>query len=94
MFWQAALGTADGYAAARAAREALSSQAKKKSVLRSYLIQPLLGAIWKQPLRPHHALDLEPDWMLYRDDREEEAPLQGGRRSRSGAVRPRQPWSG
>lgn len=33
------------------------------SLLRDYLVKPLLGAIWKQPLRPHHALDLEPDWV-------------------------------
>ena len=35
------------------------------SLLRNYFVKPLLGAIWKQPLKPHHALDLEPDWVAH-----------------------------
>ena len=35
------------------------------SLLRDYFVKPLLGAIWKQPLKPHHALDLEPDWVAH-----------------------------
>ena len=41
------------------------------SLLRDYLVKPLLGAIWKQPLRPHHALDLEPDWVARLAEEEE-----------------------
>ena len=41
------------------------------SLLRDYFVKPLLGAIWKQPLKPHHALDLEPDWMAHLAEEEE-----------------------
>ena len=42
-----------------------------RSLLRDYFVKPLLGAIWKQPLKPHHALDLEPDWMAHLAEEEE-----------------------
>ena len=28
----------------------------------------MLGALWKQPLQPHHALSLEPDWHEMADE--------------------------
>ena len=36
---------------------------KSFALLRAYVIQPMLGALWKQPLQPHHALSGEGDWM-------------------------------
>ena len=38
------------------------------STLRNLLVKPMLGALWKQPLQPHHALSLEPDWHEMADE--------------------------
>ena len=61
---------AENPAAAQAAKAEIAKTPQGGGVLRRYVLKPFLGALWKQPLQPHHALDLEPEWMSLRDERD------------------------
>ena len=60
---------AENPAAAQAAMAEIQ-RPMRGGVIRRYVVRPFLGALWKQPLQPHHALDLEPEWMNLRNERD------------------------